>query len=288
VKVLLFGATGQVGRALLASVPPDTTLVALDRAGCDLTDAQAIRAVVAAAGPDVVINAAAYTAVDAAETEPALAQVVNGIAPGMMAEAAKAARARFIHLSSDFVFDGAAGTPRRPDDPTHPLGVYGASKLAGERAVGAALPTALIVRTAWVYAARGRNFLTTMLRLTRERPEIRVVDDQIGTPTWAASLAEALWQLLAAGASGIHHFTDAGVASWYDFAVAVQEEALAMGILENAVPIVPIASAQFPTAAPRPAFSVLDKAMTTALLGSPARHWRENLRSALKEICDDG
>jgi dTDP-4-dehydrorhamnose reductase len=182
-----------------------------------------------------------------------------------------------VHVSTDFVFDGKASSPYAPDAPTRPLGVYGATKRDGEIAAGA---DALIVRTAWVYAAAGNNFVRTMLRLMAERDEVRVVADQIGTPTHAASLARAIWALAAAGSTGHYHWTDAGAASWYDFAVAIQEEALALGLLSRAVPIVPIRTVDYPTPAQRPAFSILDKTTTWAITG-PARHWRAELRDCL-------
>jgi dTDP-4-dehydrorhamnose reductase len=213
---------------------------------------------------------------------------LNGAAPGFMAEASKAAGARFVHISTDFVFNGASGIPYRPADPTDPQSVYGATKLQGEQSTAAADPDALIVRTAWVYAAQGVNFVRTMLRFMGEREQLTIVADQIGTPTYAPSLASALWSLAGAKASGIHHYTDAGVASWYDFAVAIHEDATALGLLQRPVEIVPIPSSDYPTPARRPAFSVLDKSATWAQLGRPAPHWRVNLRACLQEIRQNG
>lgn len=282
-KVLVTGARGQLGRALAATAPAGVELLALDRGALDVSDAAAVTAAVAAAAPQLVVNAAAYTAVDKAETEREQAFAANGTAPGLLAAAARAAGARFAHISTDFVFDGNATTAYRPDSPTAPLGVYGESKLAGEHAVLAADPDAIIVRTAWVYAAEGGNFARTMLRLMRERPEIRVVADQIGTPTHADSLARAIWTLDAAGAKGIFHWTDAGVASWYDFAVAIEEEGRAAGILTRETAVLPIRTEDYPTPARRPAFSVLDKSATWAITG-PARHWRAELRDVLRRI----
>ena len=198
--------------------------------------------------------------------------------------------ARLIQISTDFVFDGAASTPYLPDAATNPLGVYGRTKLEGETfARGAALSS--VIRTAWVYAAEGSNFVHTMLRLMGSRDEVRVVADQIGTPTHAAGLARAIWALVTVEGSGglrghkLLHWTDAGVASWYDFAVAIQEEALALGLLERAVPVVSIATQDYPTPARRPAYSVLDKSATWAITG-PARHWRVELRECLAEIVE--
>jgi dTDP-4-dehydrorhamnose reductase len=283
-RALVFGAGGQVGRALAAAAPERCDLIALKRAECDVGDEAAVRAAIAEARPEIVFNAAAYTAVDRAEAEPEAARRLNAEAPGFIAAAARAAGARVVHLSSDFVFGGAAERPRRPDDPTQPEGVYARTKLDGERAALAADPGALIVRTAWVYAPAGQNFVNTMLRLIGEKDEVRVVADQIGTPTWAPRLAGALWRLAALGAVGIHHYTDSGVASWYDFAVAIGEEALAAGLIDRAARVVPIATDDYPTPAKRPAYSVLDKGATWTLLGEPAPHWRANLRADLREL----
>jgi dTDP-4-dehydrorhamnose reductase len=283
-KALIFGAGGQLGRALAKTAPPDTALVALDRAQCDVTDPDAVARAIGAAAPDLVLNAAAYTAVDKAEAEPEAARRLNALAPGIIALAARAAGARTIHVSTDFVFDGAASTPYRPGDAAAPCSVYGRTKLEGERAVAAADSGALIVRSAWLYAAEGANFVNAMLSLMRTRGEVSVVCDQIGTPTWAPSLAAALWSLAGKGARGLWHHTDCGVASWYDFAVAIAEEGLAAGLLAGPVSVRPIAAADYPTAARRPAFSLLEKAATWELLGKSAPHWRVNLRRNVQEL----
>lgn len=282
-KVLVAGSAGQLGRALADTQPSGVTLVAPPEGEFDIGNEAAVEAVVARERPDLLINAAAYTAVDRAESEAAKAMRVNGQAPGWLAAAAARAGAGFVHVSTDFVFDGTAGTPYPPDAAPNPIGAYGETKLAGEIAVRAAHPQALILRTAWVYAAQGQNFMRTMLRLMAERDEVRVVADQIGTPTNAASLARAIWQLAGKGATGTFHWTDAGVASWYDFAVAILEEALALGLLSSAVPVIPIRTVDYPTPARRPAYSVLDKSATFALIG-PARHWRVELREALGRV----
>jgi dTDP-4-dehydrorhamnose reductase len=288
VKTLILGAGGQVGRALAASAPEGASLVALDRRGCDIGDRAAVEQAIAAAAPDLVINAAAYTAVDRAESEPHAAERLNAAAPGWIAAASRAAGAKFVQISTDFVFDGRAGSPYRPDAPTNPQSVYGRTKRGGELAVLAAFPDALIVRTAWVYAAAGGNFVITMLRLMAQRDRLTVVADQIGTPTFATSLASALWALAQGEARGIHHFTDAGVASWYDFAVAIQEEGRDSGLLDRPVTIVPIPTSGYPSPARRPAFSVLDKSATWSALGAPAPHWRVNLRTCVREIRQNG
>lgn len=281
---LVFGAGGQLGRALVAAAPPAVTVVALGRSECDVTDRQAVAARISAVKPKYVLNAAAYTAVDAAESDADAAQLVNATAVGWLAEAAQAANARFVHVSTDFVFDGNSSRPYAPNDDPQPQSVYARTKLAGERAARERHAAALIVRTSWLYAARGRNFVLTMLRLMKERNEIRVVADQVGTPTYVAGFAKALWTLTVGGATGILHYSDSGVASWYDFAVAIQEEALAMGLLQRAVPVIPITTAEWPAAARRPRFSVLDTRLTWQQLGATAPHWRVNLRTMLGEV----
>jgi len=280
-KALVTGAGGQLARVWAAAAPQGWDVTSLARADLDVGDEAAVDGAVAALRPDLILNAAAYTAVDRAESEPDLAFRINGDGAGHLARAAVANGARLIHVSTDFVFDGRAGTPYRPDSPTAPLGVYGASKLAGEIAVASAAPDALIVRTAWVYGAVGANFLNTMLRLMGSRPELGVVADQIGTPTSTATLAAALWALFDADAKGIWHFTDAGAASWYDFAQAIAEEAVSAGLLASAPVVKPITTADYPTPAPRPGYSVLDKTAAYALLGRPAPHWRASLRNEL-------
>jgi dTDP-4-dehydrorhamnose reductase len=283
--VLIAGAAGQLGRALQATAPAGTTIVAPPEADFNITDPECVDAVTAAARPDLVINAAAHTAVDKAETEEHLARAVNTNAVGLLAAAARHARAGFVQISTDFIFDGTAHTPYATDAAPNPLGAYGRTKLDGEQAARDLHPSPLVLRTAWVYAARGNNFVHTMLRLMRERDELRVVADQIGTPTHAASLARAIWALTAAGATGTLHWTDAGVASWYDFAVAIMEEALPLGLLPRAIPVIPIRTSDYPTPAMRPPFSVLDKSETWAIIG-PANHWRTELRGCLSEIAN--
>lgn len=283
-RVLVLGSGGQVGRAVQAAAPSTQEVVAKTRAGLDITNEAAVAACLAEAPVDWIVNAAAYTAVDRAETDQAAAFASNDAAVGVLARAGAAVGARLLHLSTDFVFDGHANRAYLPGDATNPLSVYGASKLAGEQQA-LREPSAIVLRTAWVYDSSGRNFVLTMLRLMRERPEVRVVCDQIGAPTCATGIAQAIWGLVAAAApGGVYHWTDPGVASWYDFAVAIQEEALARGLLTQAVPIVPIATAAYPTPARRPAFSVLDSHATRALLGVPASHWRHHLRNVLDEL----
>jgi dTDP-4-dehydrorhamnose reductase len=285
VKVLVTGAAGQVGRAFRALAPAQADVVALAHAQLDITDEAAVRHAVLAHKPQWIVNAAAYTAVDAAESALAAAQALNATAVGYLARAAETTAARLVHLSTDFVFDGRAAVPYKPSAATAPICAYGTTKLAGEHAALSDAAGSIVVRTSWVYAAQGQNFVRTMLRLMAERPEVRVVCDQTGSPTWASGLAQVLWRMLALdAASGIYHWCDAGLASWYDFAVAIQEEAVQRGILGHAVPVQPIRSAQYPTAARRPAYSVLDCTRTRALTGTPATHWRTHLRMMLDEL----
>lgn len=279
-KVLITGAGGQLGRALQASAPEGARIDAIDIADLDLTDSEAIRTKILTDQPDMVMNAAAYTAVDKAESEEELAGAINAGAVAAIAGALGETGGKLVHVSTDFVFDGTSPTAYRPDDQRSPLSAYGRTKAAGEDAAG---PDALIVRTAWVYTAGGANFVRTMLRLMAERDELSVVADQIGSPTWAPGLARVLWGLAAKQANGIYHHSDAGVASWYDFAVAIQEEALALGMLKNAITIHPIATSDYPTPATRPQFSLLDCGATRAQLGDGHTHWRQNLRRMLKE-----
>ncbi|MDH5298169.1 MAG: dTDP-4-dehydrorhamnose reductase [Desulfobulbaceae bacterium] len=284
-KVLIAGANGQLGRELVLRSPDGWQVTALGSAEMDLRDREAVLRAVAAFSPELIINGAAYTAVDRAEIEPEQAYAVNGHGVAHLAEAATSQGARFIHVSTDFVFDGRQSHPYGPSDRTNPVGVYGASKLEGERlALAFCGPKALIIRTSWLYGVHGNNFVKTMLRLMAERDGLRVVDDQVGTPTWAGGLAAAIWRLAAIEAGGIHHWSDAGVASWYDFAVAIQEEGLADGLLARAIPVEPIASEEYLTPARRPAYSVLDKRQTWQLLGEAAPHWRVNLRTMLHEL----
>lgn len=284
-KALILGAGGQLGRALVTTAPATVQAIAFTSAQLDITDAAAVARAVDLAQPTVILNAAAYTAVDRAERDQGGAHAVNALAVGHLAAAARQIDARLIHVSTDFVFDGTSGTPYTPEASTNPLSVYGHTKLAGELAAG---PEALVVRTAWVYAAQPGNFVHTMLRLMADRDEVRVVADQVGSPTWAASLADALWRLAPLQITGVLHYTDSGAASWYDFAVAIHEEALALGILQRPVHIVPIITADYPTPARRPTYSILDKTATFLALGGAAPHWRENLRLMLKEYSKNG
>ena len=235
--------------------------------------------------PALLINAAAYTAVDRAESEPGPALRVNGEGPAVLAAACRRHGTRLFHVSTDFVFDGRASVPYAPDATPAPLGEYGRSKLAGEQAVLETLSDALVVRTGWVYSLAGNNFVKTMLRLMAEREALSVVVDQVGTPTWARGLARLLWQAAGQeGLSGIYHWSDAGVCSWYDFAVAIAEEAVALGLLPRGPKIHPIPGSAYPTPAKRPAFSVLDKRSSWEDFAIEGIHWRVQLRQMLREM----
>lgn len=280
-RVLITGARGQVAQAMLADAPAGYEVIARDRAQLDLTDPQAIAREIRVIRPDWVVNAGAFTQVDAAETSEALAMAVNAGAPRAMAEALALTGGRLLQISTDYVFDGSAQRPYRPHDAPSPLSAYGKSKVLGEQAAGAG---ALVVRSGWLYAARGRNFVLAMLARMAAQAEVRVVADQIGTPTWVGSLAEALWSLMRARATGLYHFRDGGEASWYDFAQAIGEEATALGLLDAMPRIVPILASEFPTAAQRPRYSVLDDSETRALLGQPPVPWRINLRRVIEAV----
>ena len=251
-KILLTGRNGQVGWELERSLAPLGQVIATDLATLDLADADATRLAVRAAKPDVIVNAAAYTAVDKAESERDLAHAINATAVGVLAEETKRLGALLVHYSTDYVFDGTKPSPYVEDDAPNPVNVYGASKLAGERAVQASGCGYLILRTSWVYGPRGSNFLLTMLRLARERPELQVVDDQFGAPTSSLAIARATAQLLRRGAGGLYHLTAAGAVTWCGFARAILARA---GI---ATPVRAIRTEDYPTPAKRPRNSRLD------------------------------
>jgi dTDP-4-dehydrorhamnose reductase len=282
-KVVITGAGGQLGCELMRSVPVGISVVALRHAQCDIGDATAVAAMMARETPDVVINAAAYTAVDKAESDIATAERINRDGPRNLAQAGN--RHRLLHVSTDFVFDGNQCQPYGVDDATQPLSVYGRTKRDGEVPVVAIGARGLVIRTSWVYSQSGNNFVKTMLRLMSSRPEVRVVVDQIGAPTWAFGLAQALWAAVQRSqVHGLHHWQDAGTASWYDFAVAIEEDARAMGLLTAPVQVVPITTAEYPTPAKRPAFSLLDCRSTRTQLNLIPPHWRVNLRKMLAEL----
>lgn len=281
-RLLVFGRSGQVAREISRRAGPGIAVTALGRAEADLADPEACARAVARAEVDAVLNAAAHTAVDRAEDEEALATRINAEAPGAMARAAAARGLPFLHVSTDYVFSGRPGRPWREADPTGPLSAYGRSKLAGERAVQAAGGRSAILRTAWVFSAHGTNFVKTMLRLGAERPELTVIDDQIGGPTPAAAIADALIVLarhLARGhPGGLWHFAGAPAVSWCGFARAILAEA------GFSAPVRPIATADWPTPARRPANSVLDCARIAADFGILQPDWRAGLREVIAEL----
>lgn len=285
-KILITGANGQLGWELQRTAPSGTTLFTTDVGDLDITSATAVQAFVEHTKPHVIINAAAYTAVDKAEQGQDAAFAVNADGAANLAKAAQQCNVRLVHISTDFVFDGKKSTPYLPADTPNPLSIYGASKLKGEQRVHEITQGgALVIRTAWVYSSHGTNFVKTMLRLMREREHLGVVADQVGTPTWAYGLAKTIWRFVEKPEMrGVFHWTDAGIASWYDFAFAIQEEALQLGLLDKAIPIRPIPSSEYPTPATRPAYSVLDKASTWTSLDISPEHWRKALRSMLKEV----
>ena len=289
-KLLVLGAGGQVGRELCRREwPAGYRLAAFDRGDIDITREDSIAAAMQRERPDMVINAAAYTAVDRAETEPDAAWAANCTGPGQLAAACREAAVPLIHISTDYVFDGSKARPYREDDPVNPLGVYGRSKEAGDRAVREALPEHVILRTAWVYSAHGHNFVKTMLRLAGERPVLRVVADQTGSPTSAAEIAAAIATVvrrLAAGEGrwGTYHFTGGGAVTWHGFAEAIFE--LAAPWRGPPPRVEPISTADYPTPARRPANSVLDCRRIGEAFGITPRPWREALADVIRELYD--
>ena len=284
-KILMFGRTGQVATEIARRLPEGWSLTALSRAEADLADPAACAAAVTASEADAVINAAAWTAVDKAEEAEAEATVINGTAPGAMARAAAAKGVPFLHISTDYVFDGSGTRPWREDDPVAPLGAYGRSKLAGEREVTAAGGPHVILRTAWVHAGHGANFVGTMLRVGATRPRLTVVDDQVGGPTPAGAIADALLAIAAGfregrGESGIFHFCGAPAVSWCGFARAI----FAASGREKIPEVAPIATADWPTPAARPANSVLDCTRLAEVWGIAQPDWRAHLPAIIEEL----
>lgn len=285
-RILLLGGNGQIGWELARTLAPLGTVIAPPRQGLDLADADAIRSAIRAAAPHLIVNAAAYTAVDKAESDEAMATAINGAAPGVIAEDAKRRAIPLVHFSTDYVFAGDAARPYREGDPVAPINAYGRGKLAGEDAIRQSGAAHLILRTSWIYALRGGNFLLTIARLARQREELRVVDDQTGSPTWARLVAEAVAQILAATGGpggwqplaergGLYHLTASGRCSWFDFAAAIVARLDA-----DAGPVarvVPIGSDQYPTAARRPSFSVLDCGLLADRFGLRLPAWNDGL-----------
>ena len=288
-SILLIGDRGQLGEELSHILKSQNAeLITLSREELDLTKAENIRQIIKKNQPNIIINCAAYTAVDKAENESELANLINGIAPGIIAEEAARLDSFLIHISTDYVFDGSQSIAYLETDKTQPLGVYGKTKLAGETAIQNYCSKYLIIRTAWVYGIYGKgNFVKTMLKLAKDREELRVVCDQIGSPTWTYDLANAIAQILpklSPEISGIYHYTNSGVCSWYDFAVTIFEEAEKLGFPLTIKKVVPITTSEYPTPAKRPAFSVLSNRKISSLLGDFPPHWRSSLREMLARL----
>ena len=288
-KILLTGANGQVGWELQRTLSSLGEIVALDSQGLNLADSADLRDKLKALAPQVIVNAAAYTAVDKAESEAERAQAVNAIAPGIMAEEAARSGALLVHYSTDYVFDGSGAAPWREEDTCSPLNVYGRTKLEGERLIQDSGCRHLIFRTSWVYGARGSNFLLTMRRLMRERPELKIVDDQIGAPTWCRDLAEATAQILSqllmpqdqgVNPWGIYHMCNAGETSWHEFAQAIQ--LLDHDDTKKPANLVAIPSSEYPTPAQRPHNSRLDVSKLERVFGLQLQHWHSALALCMK------
>ena len=293
-KLLVTGISGQVGYELLRTLAPLGDVVGVDRSAMDLSDPQRIRDVIHAERPDLVVNAAAYTAVDRAEVEREAAFKINATAPRVMAEALRASGGALVHFSTDYVFDGAKRGPYFENDRPNPLSAYGRSKLEGEQAIRASGVPHLILRTSWVYGKRGRNFLNTMLSLFEEKPQLRIVDDQIGAPTWsrwiARGTAEVLAKCLAGGAfreelGGTYHLTAGGSTSWYGFASAIREVHYGAGSARGPQ-LIPITTGEYPLPARRPANSVLSTDALQKVFGVQPPDWRELLQQCFEEPAD--
>jgi dTDP-4-dehydrorhamnose reductase len=288
-KILLIGITGQVGQELQQTLSSIGEVIGVDRQSLDLSQPEQIQQRIAEIKPNMIVNAAAYTAVDQSESESELAMTINATAPKAIAIAAQDIGAKVLHISSDYVFNGQNHTPYQESDRPDPLGVYGKSKLLGEIGIRENGDRHLILRTAWVYGSRGHgNFVKTMLRLGAERTELKIVADQIGSPSWSYDIAIAITQLLGKSLTdesikGIYHFTNSGVASWYDLALATFAEAQQLGFPLKVEQVIPITTAEFPTPTQRPAYSVLAKTKITAALGTHPPYWRDSLSKMLTE-----
>jgi len=289
-KIVIIGANGMLARKVIEAADPAAKVIRLDLPDFDITDRVAVLHKIEQLRPDVVINCAAYTQVDKCETEESLAFRVNGEGPGFLAEAAKECDAVLVHISTDYVFAGDSGTPYREDDPVGPLSVYGRSKLKGERSIIASgLLRYFILRTSWLYGPGGPNFVETVLRLATEREELRIVSDQVGSPTYTGDLARAIFALLQktddGGGSlyGIYHFSGAGSCSWYDFASVIVTRAQAAGIPLKVKTITPITTADYPLPAIRPAYSVFNKSKYQTAVAANIPQWQKSLQIYLDE-----
>jgi dTDP-4-dehydrorhamnose reductase len=278
-RILIAGKNGQIGWELQRALGALGEVTALGRAEMDLSKADAVRARIHEIKPDIIVNAAAYTAVDKAESEPDLAMAVNGVAPGVMAQEAKRLGALLVHYSTDYVFDGTKSSPYIEEDSPNPLSVYGKTKLAGEQAVAASGADYLILRTSWVYSTRGKNFVLTILRLAAERPELKVVGDQHGAPTWARDIAETTARVLdePKERSGLFHLSASGATSWFGFATEI------LRISGQTTPVRSIPSSEFPSPAARPANSVLDNTKFRTRFGFELPSWQSSLQHCLAD-----
>lgn len=283
-KIVVIGNAGQLSYELVRVLGEDT--ICLGPEDTDITKEDVLSQTLSQLSPDVIINAAAYTAVDKAETDLALCHAINATAVENLAKFCKQAGAFLVHVSTDYVFNGHKGLPYLPNDPIEPQGVYGKTKADGEKALLELLPNAsCLIRTAWVYSSHGNNFVKTMLRLMADKPQLTVIDDQIGTPTWAKGLAEVCVSAAKNKTAGVYHWTDEGVASWYDFALAIQELALEKGLLDKVIPVLPIPTSAYPTPAKRPHYSVLDKTSAREAFSScNPTHWRSQLSAMMDEL----
>lgn len=289
-SILLIGANGQLGQELRHTLSAEHDVTAVDRTNVDLTQPEELRQLIQSISPAILVNAAAYTAVDKAETDENTAKAVNAIAPTIMAEECEKLGSALIHVSTDYVFNGQKNTPYLESDAPDPSGVYGRTKLMGEEGIRQHCSRHIILRTAWVYGSKGRgNFVKTMLRLGADREELRVVVDQVGSPTWAKDLADAITMLVSQVQSsddilGLYHYANSGVTSWYDFAIAIFEEAQAIGFPLAIKQVMPITTAEYPLPAQRPSYSSLSNRRIADITGVQPPHWRHSLRKMLAEF----
>ena len=284
-RALVTGARGQLGVELLRSAPADITVTGLAHADLDIADSTAVDSALALHKPDVVINAAAYNAVDDAERNRELAYRINAAGPANLSRAAARTGARMIHISTDYVFDGESSTPYRPGDATNPLNTYGMSKLAGEHEVAAAASDFLIIRTSWLFSPHGRNFLQIILAALKSGKPVRAINDQTSVPTAARGLAKVIWLCASPGGpTGVVHWADAGSATRYEQAVAIRQMALERGIIAAADPIEGVSSSTFRSAAKRPRYSVMDASALSRQIGKQQRSWKDWLREILDEV----
>lgn len=281
-KIIITGANGQLGNEFreLASQYPGYEFIFLSRQELQIEDAASVEQVFSAHKPDWCVNCAAYTAVDKAESEKEAAFAINATAAGILARACAANNTGFIHISTDYVFDGSSAEPYKEDAPTGPINTYGHSKLQGEQLVMQHDPNAIIIRTAWVYSAFGNNFVKTMMRLMKERESINVVEDQVGSPTYAADLARAIMHIIEGGriVPGIYHYSNEGRISWHEFALAIKE------MIGSSCMVNPIPSSQYPTPARRPQYSLLDKSKIKTVFSVKVPEWRESLRGVVGKL----